>query len=372
MKVPQFMPWVGQTEYREIATCFKSNWITEGPKARVFKEKLLEIIGSKYAVLAPNGTLAIYLGLKALRVGPGDEVIVPDFTFIGSATAVEMCGATPVFVDVNRRNFQIDPTLIPPLITKKTRAIMPVHMYGTLVDMPAVVKIAKKYKLQIIEDAAEAIGVHREGKHAGTFGEVGCFSFFADKTITTAEGGLVVTDKAELYERLLYLRNQGRIKSGTFIHPKIGYNLRMTDLQCAVGLAQLSKINQIIIRKKRILSLYQQQLKDIPGITFFAPDTTSEWIPFRVGILVNRAHELMEYLQKKSIETRTFFYPLHRQPAFAYLKKQGYAKKMADSRFPNSLFGSSHGVCLPTFPALTSTQIHYVCKTIKQFLHDQK
>ena len=189
MHVPQFSPWIGKEEIQAVAESIKSKWITEGPKSQLFSRKLLKLIGAKYGVFAPNGTLALYLALKAIGVGPDDEVLVPDFTFIASATTVEMAGAKPVFVDVNRDNFQIDLSGADKLVTKKTKAVMPVHIYGTVCDMDKVKRFAKKHDLLIIEDAAQAVGVHWRGKHAGTFGDVGCFSFFADKTITTAEGG---------------------------------------------------------------------------------------------------------------------------------------------------------------------------------------
>lgn len=359
MKVPQFSPWVGDEEYRAIASCFKANWITEGPKTREFEEKLLKLIGARYGVFAPNGTLAIYLGLRALGIGRGDEVIVPDFTFIGSATAVEMTGARPVFVDVNRKNFQIDVSSADKLVNKNTKAIMPVHIYGTVADMGKVSDFAKKHKLRVLEDAAQAIDVHRNGVHAGTSGAVGCFSFFADKTITTAEGGFIVTNDKKIYEKLLYLRNQGRIKRGTFIHPEIGYNFRLTDLQSAIGLVQLAKLKKIKARKEHILSWYKKLLRDVPGITFFEPDPEAEWIPFRVGILCQKAHKLMKFMKKRGIEPRTFFYPLHRQPCFNYLAKS--------RNFPNAVWGYKHGICLPTFPTLTDEQIAYVCDTIREF-----
>lgn len=371
MKVPQFSPWINTQELKEIAKSIKDNWITEGPKANLFSKKLLKLIGTRYGVFAPNGTLALYLGLKALDIGPGDEVIVPDFTFLASATSVEMTGATPIFIGVNRKNFQIDLTNADKIITKKTRAIMPVHIFGTIANMKLVKIFAIKHHLLIIEDAAQAIGVHRNGKHAGTFGNIGCFSFFADKTITTAEGGFITTNNKKLYQKLLYLRNQGRINRGSFIHPQIGYNFRITDIQAAMGLAQLRKLKQIIKRKKRILSLYQQQLKNVPNLTFFQPDKGAEWIPFRVAILHNNAHQLMEFLKEKSIEPRTFFYPLHKQPCFTYLKKSRPSfHKYQDKTFPNSVFAYQHGICLPTFPTLTKKQITYVCKTIKDFQNE--
>jgi len=365
MKVPQFQPWVGQEEYAAIRECFDLNWITEGPQSTKFAQELLELIGAKYGVFAPNGTLALYLGLRALSIGPGDEVLVPDFTFMGSASAVEMTGATPVFIDVNQENFQVDLDSAAKAITKKTKAIMPVHIYGTMAEMERVQQFAKKYQLLIIEDAAQAIGVRRYGRHAGTFGAVGCFSFFADKTITTAEGGFVVTNSKRLYTRLLFLRNQGRINRGSFIHPQVGYNFRMTDLQTAVGRVQLKKLPQIIERKHQILALYKKHLKNIPEITFFRPPQGSDWIPFRVGISYPYATELMDYLRQKEIETRTYFYPLHRQPAFAYLKKH---RTYHDKDFPGAVAGYNYGICLPTFPLLSTEQIKHICRSIKEFI----
>ncbi len=362
MKVPQFLPWIDDDEYRAIKSCFDSNWITEGPKTKEFGEKLLQLTGARFGVFAPNGTLALYLGLRAIGVGSGNEVLVPDFTFIASATSIEMTGARPVFVDVNRDNFQIDLSGADKLVSPKTKAIMPVHIYGTVADMNAVMAFAKKHNISVIEDAAEAVGVYRGGKHAGTFGAVGIFSFFADKTITTGEGGFVVTNDENIYDRLLFLRNQGRKERGSFVHPEIGYNFRITDLQNAVGLAQLQKLEEIKKRKSRILNLYRKLLKDTPGITFFKPDEGADWVPFRVGILVDKASGLMDYLKENEIEPRTFFYPLHRQPALAKFGQNN------DANFPNATFGYEHGVCLPTFPTLTDEQITYVCETIKRFL----
>lgn len=360
MKVPQLSPWVGKEEYRAIKDCFDNNWITEGPKAGEFTKELLNLIKAKYGVFAPNGTLALYLGLRALGIKAGDEVLVPDFTFYASATSVEMCGAKPVFVEVNRKNFQIDVRLAEKWLTKKTKAIMPVHIYGTSVEMDSVVKFSKKHNLLIIEDAAESLGVSYKGKHTGTFGQVGCFSFFADKTITTAEGGFVVTNDYNIYENLLYLRNQGRVDRGSFIHPKIGYNFRMTDIQCAIGLVQLRKLDAIKKRKLEILKMYKKLLKNIKEVSFFEEEQDANFIPFRVCILHPKARELMGFMKEKGIETRTFFYPLHNQPQFKNTK-------IKDSEFPNSNYGYDHGVCLPVFPALQHKQIEYICETIKQF-----
>lgn len=373
MKVPQLKPWIGKDEYKAIKACFDANWITEGPKSQEFSEKLLQLIGAKYGVFAPNGTLALYLGLRALGIGPGDEVLVPDFTFIASANAVEMTGATPVFVDVNRENFQVDISTADKLVAKNTKAIMPVHIYGTACDMDPITAFAKKHKISIIEDAAESVGVKYKGKHTGTFGEVGCFSFFADKTITTGEGAYVVTNDENTYDNLLFLRNQGRKNRGSFIHPKIGYNFRMTDIQNAVGLVQLAKLEEIKERKTKKLKLYQDLLKGFDQITFFKPEENSNFIPFRVCILIERAHELMEYMKDKDIEPRTFFYPLHKQPCYEHLNSsRPKFHKYEDSNFPNAVYGFENGICLPVFPELKESQIKYICSTIKDFIRAKK
>jgi perosamine synthetase len=368
MKVMQFAPYLGKEEYKAIAGCFKRNWITEGPLMKDFESRLHKLIGSKYGVFAPNGTLALYLGLKAMGIKPGDEVIVPDFTFIGSATAVQMNGAVPVFVDVNRRNFQIDTESCQRAVSPKTKAIMPVHIYGMAANMDKVRSFAKKNKLMIIEDAAQAVGVKYKGQHCGTFGEVGCFSFFADKTITTGEGGFIVTNKKSIYEDLLYLRNQGRISRGTFIHPHLGYNFRMTDIQMAIGIEQLKKLPEIVSRKMKIYNLYRKELAGVKEITFTELEPGSSYIPFRVAIIAKNAHELMAYTETKGVQSRTFFYPLHRQPCFQYLKEEkNHGHYLDDDLFPNTLYGYNNGVCLPSFVSLQDRQIKYVCAQIKEF-----
>jgi perosamine synthetase len=364
VKIPQFSPWLTDEEYKEIYSCFERNWITEGPKSDEFAAALLELTGARFGVFTPNGTLGLYLALRALGIGPGDEIIVPDFTFVGSATAVQMTGATPVFVDVNRENFQIDVSACELKVTPHTRAVMPVHIYGTCANMEEVTRFTKKHRLSVIEDAAQAIGVYFNGKHAGTIGNVGVFSFFADKTITTGEGGFIVTNDEAIFKKLCFLRNQGRINRGTFIHEEIGYNFRITDIQAAIGLAQLRKLKHITEKKLNVARQYTEQLKDIPEITFFKPQKQANWIPFRVGILHPDAHALMDFMAKKEIQSRTFFYPLHKQPCFSYLKE---TYQLYDQFFPNAIYGYDHGVCLPSFPTISDEQIDYICHVIREF-----
>jgi len=360
MKVPQFVPFIDSAEYLAIKDCFESKWITEGPKAKEFNKKLCKLLGSKYGVFAPNGTLALYLGLRAIGIGADDEVIVPDSTFIASANAVEMVGAKPVFVDVKKEDFQISVEDCHRVLSQKTKAIMPVHLYGMAANMTEVMRFASDHNLMVIEDAAQSLAVTWQDQLCGTFGDIGCFSFFADKTITVGEGGFVVTNNETIYEKLLYLRNQGRIERGTFIHPKIGYNFRITDIQAAVGLVQLQRLKEIVARKKAVLEIYQEELDSVKEVRFLLPHSDSGYIPFRVVILCEKAHELMDYLSDKEIEPRTFFYPLHQQPYYKYLKSD-------DKYFPNAIYGYDHGICLPSFPALTLSQIVYVRNAIKNF-----
>lgn len=367
-KVPQFAPYLDDREYAAIKSCFELNWITEGPQSKLFLERLLELTGAPYGAFAPNGTLAIYLALRAVGIGPGDEVVVPDFTFMGSATAVEMTGATPVFCDINPETLQVEARHFAQALGPRTRALMPVHIYGMACEMDPIMALARERALLVVEDAAQAIDVRYRGRHAGTFGDAGCFSFFADKTITTGEGGLIVTSRPEVHQSLLYLRNQGRINRGSFIHPQIGYNFRMTDIQAAIGLVQLSKLEEIKARKATLLERYRRRLGDLPQVRFLRVPEGSELVPFRVGIYVERMEALVAHLQTKNIETRSFFYPLHRQPAFQYLREDPQqAPRLDEALFPGAVYAYENGICLPSYPALALEDLDYICETIRSF-----
>lgn len=366
--IPQFAPFLGTEEYAALGECFARNWITEGAKSAEFVEELRNLMGARHAVLAPNGTLSIYLALRALGIGPGDEVIVPDCTFFGTASAVEMAGATPVFCDVDPETLQAGAANIEPWITPRTRALLPVHLFGGTCDMDPILALAEANGLKVIEDAAQAIGVTYHGKHAGTLGDAGCFSFFADKTITTGEGGLVVTADEEMASRLKRLRNQGRLERGTFVHEEVGYNFRMTDLQAALGLAQLAKLEEIASRKQAIIDAYRTCLADIAQVRFLRVTPGSTQIPFRTVLLADRAHELMRHLEAEGVVTRSVFYPLHRQPAFARLAQNAHgAERMRDANFPNSNFAFENGICLPSYPALVPEDLEHICEQVHRF-----
>jgi len=358
--IPQYEPWLGDEELAQVAETIRANWITGGKKTKEFERKIAELCDVKNAIAVCNGTIALYVGLKALGIGNGDEVIVPDLTFIASANSVVMAGATPVFVDVDAKTFNIDPNRIEEAITERTKAIMPVHIYGQPADMDRICEIAKRHNLFIIEDAAQGIGVKFNGKPVGGFGDVGCISFYADKTITTGEGGMVLTNDDEIAKKCLILKHQGRTRRGVYFHEHIGYNFRLTDLQSAIGLAQLSKLPTIIERKKKNEKIYKKNLSGIKGIQFPYVDPRGYNVPFRINILVDNPQALCDFLETKGIGSRRFFYPLHKQPCY----NRG-------GKYPNAEMAYKRGLSLPSSVTLTEEQIKYVCEKIKEFMEGE-
>lgn len=358
-KVVQLEPYLNDDELVNLKKVIETGWLTEGPFSKEFLEKIQHFTGAKYAVLANNGTLALYLSLLSIGIKKGDEVLVPDFTFNASGSSVVFTGARPVFVDINESDLQIDVTKIEHAITPKTKAIMTVHVYGQSCDMGKIIEIAKKHNLKIVEDAAQGFGVFCQGQHTGTIGDVGMISFFADKTITTGEGAVILTNDEEIFKRLKLLRNQGRPNSGTFVHPEIGMNFRMTDLQCAVGVAQLNKFDEIKNIKLENYNLYKILLQNIPQIKFVAENDFSNFIPFRVNVKCQNLSQLIEYLEDNRIQTRRFFYPLHRQPCYNFLNCTD------DFSISNKVY--DEGLSLPIFCNLKEEQIRYVCNSITEF-----
>jgi perosamine synthetase len=358
--IPQFEPYLGQEEIDQLLDCVRTNWLTEGKKMDEFVEQLKAYTGAKHLVLAPNGTLALFMAVAVAGLGPGDEVIVPDFTFLGSATSVVLAGATPVFVDVDPHTFNLDPECVRRALGPRTRGIMPVHIYGQAADMDPILAIAREHHLKIIEDAAQGIGVRYKGRHVGTIGDLGCFSFFADKTMTTGEGGAVLTDDPALAKRLLYFRNQGRLRRGSFIHPEMGWNFRMTDLQCGLGLAQMGKLAWIIQRKQEVEAQYKKYLAGVPQVVFPKVEAFGERVPFRINLLVPDPERLCEHLTNAGVGVRRFFYPLHRQPCFT-------PKNSRVTPCANSVNAFEHGISLPSSAKLTESDVEYVCEKIKSF-----
>lgn len=366
--IPQIVPFLTADESASVLQTLEDGWITEGPRSAAFVEALKQTIQVPYGVLAPNGTLALALGLMALGIGPGDEVIIPDITFIGSANAVLMVGATPVLVDVEPDTFQIDPTQLEHCLTYKTRAIMPVHLYGTACDMDPILALARRHGLLVIEDAAQGIGVCYKGKPVGGLGDVGCFSFFADKTITTGEGGFVACRDEHTYRQLLLLRNQGRLNRGSFVHPAIGYNFRMTDMQAAVGLAQIKKLDWIIQRKQELWATYVSGLQDVRQVRILGAASHSTHVPFRCVLMAQEATQLQAHLEQAGVQIRSFFYPLHRQPCFGVSASEiSPVRSFGNNAYPVGDSGFSQGLCLPIYPTLTDDDVHYIVDLIVAF-----
>jgi perosamine synthetase len=362
IQVPQFRSYIDEEDYRNLAQVFERNYLAEGPCALEFSERLLELTGAEYGVFAPNGTLALYLAFKGLGIGPGDEVIVQDMTFIASANAVQMAGAEPRFVDVRAPNdLSIDLDRV--TVHERTKAMVVVPLFGTgYSNIAEVLGFCEENDLHLIEDAAQALGVTDGVTHCGCFGDVGTFSFYADKTITTGEGGFLVTPHEDVHEKLVFLRNQGRKKSGTFVHPEMGYNFRMTDMQCALGLSQMSKLGEIIERKEALYREYRRRLEG--AVDFLVLNEDFNHIPFRVVVFVDDAAQSMAYMKERGVEPRSVFYPLHKQPCY-----QDSQHDPAD--FPNSTECFRRGICLPTWIGLSEEQIDHTCTVLLESLDNE-
>ena len=361
----QIEPWIDAEELQMLTKVVESTYVTEHNLTKEFEARCCALTGAKYAVSMTNGTLALFAAIKSLGIGSGDEVIVPNLTFIATANAVILAGGTPVFCDVESSYFGLDPSIIAQKITSKTKAIMPVHLYGQSADMQAILQIAKDNNLYVIEDAAQGVGVKRNGKHVGTYGDLGVLSFYGNKTITCGEGGVILTDNEVLAEKCYQLKNHGRSQKGIFIHEEIGFNFAFTEMQAAIGLAQLNKLDRIIARKKEIHDKY---IRDLSGIEEFVvckddPNTTTPVYWF-TSFKADKAIELATYLRTLDIQTRRFFYPLDQQPC--YLKNKEIHKRNND-QYPISHHAYEVGISLPSSYGLSSKDQDVVINAIRGF-----
>lgn len=359
--IPQIEPWIDGAELKQLEEVIASTFITENKKTEEFLSKILDLTGSPHAIATSNGTLALVAALLCEGIGAGDEVIVPDLTFIATSNAVRLVGAKPIFCDVMRTTGCIDIDECASLITSRTRGIMPVHLYGQSAEMDELMVLASKHGITIIEDAAESIGVFYKGKHTGAIGDYGVFSFFGNKLITCGEGGVVLTKRQENLAKLYRIKNHGRDRKGIFVHEHIGYNFGFTDLQAAIGVAQLQKYDTMMAAKKKNFALYQQLLAGIGGAEVVdVPDYVDSNYWF-VNILVENPEALQDFLHEKGIGTRRYFYPLHLQPCYADMK----AHKCSES-----LWLYSRGLSLPSGVQLQRNQIEYICESINSYFLD--
>lgn len=327
-------------------------------------------VGTKYAVSLPSCTSAIHLSLLALGVGSGDEVIVPDVTWIGSAAPISYVGATPVFADIDPQTWCISPQAFESCITSKTKAVIPVDLYGGMPEMDAILEIARQHNISVIEDAAEAVGSEYKGKRAGSLGDTGVFSFHASKTMATGEGGMLVTDREDIYQRVLFLRDHGRPPGDKmFYNTEVAYKYKMSSMQAALGLAQLERIDELVNRKRQIFAWYEQELGSTKGLVLnFEPENVKNtyWmvtvvLDEKLGI---KKESLMERLGERNIDSRPFFYPLSSLPAYQNMNTARLA-----SRNNSVSYGiSPRGINLPCGMNMTEELVKYVCDSLKAIL----
>ncbi len=364
-KIPWWEPQIGSEEKKFIDKVLASNFPNEGEFTFLFEKKIAKLLDSNFAIAVTSGTTALFLALKGLGVGKGDEVIVPDLCFIAAANAVDLTGAKVVLVDTNPNTLGIDVSSLQEKITKKTKAIVPVYISGYGADIDSVLKIAKSNKIYVVEDAAEAFLSKHNGKFLGTFGDAGCFSFSPAKTITTGQGGAIVTNNSRLQKRIKELKDQGRSERGTGgddLHNSIGYNFKFTNLQAALGLGQLTYLGTRLKRLAQNHRLYINNLSGIKGLRIFEFDVEAGEIPQWTIISVERRNKLDQYLGSYNVECRRFWFPIHAQKPY----------KQSDKSFPNSTMLSPKLLWLPSAFTMTDSDVEYVCKLIKNFTANLK
>ena len=358
--LPVAEPQLGDRELEYVTECLVTGWISSGGKfVRRFEEIFATYCGTRYAVATMNGTAALHLALVALEVGAGDEVIVPSFTFIASANVCRYVGATPVFVDSEDRSWNIDPDRIEAAITPRTRAIMPVHIYGHPADMDPILDIARRHDLAVIEDAAEAHGATYRGRRVGGIGKVGCFSFFGNKIVTTGEGGMLVTHDLAIADRVRQLRDHGMSPTRRYWHTMLGFNYRMTNVQAAIGVAQMERIDEIQARRRELARAYEQRLSGIRGVHLQPHASWAESVCWLFSITIDPGvfgmgrDDLLASLQARGIDTRPLFPPAHLQPIYDTGQSLPVSERLGAT-----------GLSLPTAAGMRMAEIDRVASAI--------
>ena len=368
--IPVNEPLLNGNEKKYLNECIDTGWISsEGPFVKKFEESFSKVVNRKYGIAVCNGTAALDIAVNSLDLNNGDEVIMPTFTIISCAAAIVKNGLTPVLVDSDPVTWNMDVEQIEKKITSKTKAIMIVHIYGLPVDVDPILNLAKKYNLKIIEDAAEMHGQYYKDRPCGSFGDISIFSFYPNKHITTGEGGMVVTDDEKLADRCKLLRNLCFKKEKRFVHDELGFNYRMTNLQAAVGLAQLEKLDEHVNKKRRIGKFYTENLKDIDFIQLpLEKNDFSQNIYWVYGIVLkdeypHDAEFVMKKLAEQGIGSRPFFWPMHEQPVF---KKMGLFK---NENYPVAQNIARRGFYIPSGLGITDEQMNTVVKKLKKVLN---
>jgi perosamine synthetase len=372
-RIPVSGPWITEKEIAYVTDAVTNAWYSNANMYHArFEPAFAAYIDRKHAIALPSCTSALHLSMLCLDLGPGDEVIVPDVTWIASAAPISYVGATPVFADIDARTWCLDAASFERAITPRTRAVIIVDLYGNMPDMDAILAIAERHNVAVIEDAAEAIGSLYRGRKAGSFGLTSVFSFHGSKTLTTGEGGMLVTDDRQVYERCLFLRDHGRQPGAkTFFNTEIGYKYRMSSMQAALGLAQLERIDELIAHKREIFRWYEERLAGMDGVTlnYEAPETLNTY--WMVSVILDpkfgiEKDELMQSMSDNNIDCRPFFRPLSSLPAYAHLPQTADAQ----ARNAVSYELSPYGLNLPCGMNMTEEKVAYVCTVMESILKE--
>ncbi len=367
IRLPIAEPVLGSKELEYVSECVLTGWISSAGKfVTRFEELFASFCEVDHAVAVSNGTVALHLALAALDVGPGDEVIVPSLTFAATANAVLYTGAQPVFADVDAETWTIDPDSIRAQITPRTRAIIPVHLYGHPADMDPIMEIAREHELWVVEDAAEAHGARYRGQVVGSIGHIGCFSFYGNKIVTTGEGGMLTLNDAALDAKARVLRDHGMDKERRYWHPIVGYNYRLTNLQAAIGVAQMERIDEILARRREMAALYDKALSGVPGLVLPPRAEWAEPVCWLYSLLVDDSapfsrDELIERLAAQGLDARPFFYPLTDMPPYQH-------RVNGQTAYPMTERLSRQGISLPSSTRLSEAEVLSVAEKVKQAL----
>ena len=359
-RFPWWQPQMGAEERRLVNEVLEGGFLNDGELTSRFEAQLATALGVRYVVGVSSGTAALFLSLASLGVGPGDDVIVPDLTFIATANAVTLTGATPILADVDPRTLTLDPAAVARAITPRTKAIIPVHVSGRAADMQTILALAQARGLRVVEDAAEAFLSKHQGRSLGTWGQLGCFSFSPAKLITMGQGGAVVTNDEALHTRLRELKDQGRPVRGTGgddLHVSVGFNFKLTNLQAAVGLGQLASIQERLATMRRTYEAYRDGLKDVRGMGLFGFSLETGESPQWVDAWCDDRDGLVEYLRARGAECRKFWFPLHTQAPY----------RRSDEGFPHSTALASKAFWLPSALSLSKADVATICGWIREY-----
>lgn len=366
MRIPLSRPSLGEEEKEAVLAVLESGFLSLGEQHATFEREFAEYLGVPYAVSCNSGTSALHMAMLILGIGPGDEVITTPFSFIASSNCILMVGATPVFVDIDPHTYNLDVSQIEARITPRTKAILPVHVFGYPANMNAILDLARRYDLRVVEDACEALGSTYDGKKVGTIGDLAAFGFYPNKQMTTGEGGMLVTRSAEWAELARSLRNQGRGKEGVWlVHERLGFNYRLDEMSAAVGLAQLRKLDRLLAKRAQVARWYDDRLRELPDVVL-PPRPAGErmsWFVYVVRFANQQQRDrVMEGLLANGIGCRPYFSPIHLQPFY----RQRFGYRPGD--FPVTERVARTALALPFFADLREDEVEYVVERIKRYL----